>query len=103
MSCGSGPKRNWCHNSLRDALHEYAVEAGLGQRKEVRCGTVVNPCQVATVAGVAAMPGHAITLAHNRNVRWAEEACQAQGLAFLPLVDQWWWRATVAGGRWRRT
>ena len=36
MSCGSGPERNWRHNSLRDAMHEYAVEAGYGPRKEVR-------------------------------------------------------------------
>ena len=48
--------------------------------------TVVDPCQVATVAGAAETPGHAITFAHTRKVRGAEEACQAQGLAFLPLV-----------------
>ena len=48
--------------------------------------TVINPCQVATVAGAAATPGHAITFAHNLKVRGAEEACQAQGLAFLPLL-----------------
>ena len=112
MSCGSGPERNWRHNSLRDAIHEYAVEAGFNPRKEVRfllpgrdsrpadvliphfAGgrdaaldvTVVNPCQVATVVGAAETPGHAIIFAHNRKVRGAEEACQAQGLAFLPLV-----------------
>ena len=48
--------------------------------------TLVNPCQVATVAGAAATPGHAITFAHNRKVWVAEEACKSQGLAFLPLV-----------------
>lgn len=95
MSCGSGPERNWRHNSLRDAIHEYAVEAGFNPRKEVRfllpgrdsrpadvliphfAGgrdaaldvTVVNPCQVATVVGAAETPGHAIIFAHNRKVR----------------------------------
>ena len=38
--------------------------------------TVINPCQVTTVVGAAATPGHAITFAHNLKVRGAEEACQ---------------------------
>ena len=113
------------HNSLRDAIHEYAVEAGFNPRKEVRfllpgrdsrpadvliphfAGgrdaaldvTVVNPCQVATVVGAAETPGHAIIFAHNRKVRGAEEACQAQGLAFLPLVVE----SFGGWGRWRET
>ena len=96
MSCGSGPERNWRHNSLRDAIHEYAVEAGFNPRKEVRfllpgrdsrpadvliphfAGgrdaaldvTVVNPCQVATVVGAAETPGHAIIFAQSESAKW---------------------------------
>ena len=47
---------------------------------------VVNPCQTATVIGAATTAGHALNFAHTRKVRGAGEACQRQGVAFLPIV-----------------
>ena len=99
MSCGCGGERISRHNQLRDAIYDTAVAAGLGPTKEGRflipgadrrpadvlvphwAGgrdaaldvTVVNPLQAATVAGAAATPGHALTYAHTRKVRGAEE------------------------------
>ncbi len=50
--------------------------------------TVVNPLQVATVAGAATTPGHALTFAYDRKVRGAEEDCRRQGIAFLPMAAE---------------
>lgn len=33
-------------------------------------------------------PGHALNFAHDRKLRGAEEECQQQGIAFLPLVAE---------------
>ena len=33
-------------------------------------------------------PGHALNFAHDRKLRGAEEDCQQQGIAFLPLVAE---------------
>ena len=50
--------------------------------------TVVNPLQVATLAGAATTPGHALSFAYNRKVRGAEEDCRRQGIAFLPIAAE---------------
>ena len=42
--------------------------------------TVVNPCQAATTGG------HALQHAYTRKMRGAADACQQQGVAFLPMV-----------------
>ena len=47
---------------------------------------MVNPCQAATVIGAATTAGHALNFAYTRKVRGAGEACQRQGVAFLPIV-----------------
>ena len=112
MCCGSGGERIARHNHLRDHLHDTAAAAGLGPVREVRflipgqdsrpadvllphwiAGqdaamdvTVVNPCQVATVVGAATTAGHALQHAYTRKVRGSAEACQAQGVTFLPIV-----------------
>ena len=112
MCCGSGGERIARHNHLRDHLHDTAAAAGLGPVREVRflipgedsrpadvllphwsAGqdaamdvTVVNPLQVATVEGAATEAGHALTFAFNRKMRGTSEACQRQGVTFLPLV-----------------
>ena len=112
MCCGSGGERISRHNHLRDHLHDTAVAAGLGPVREVRflipgqdsrpadvlvphwIGgkdaaldiTVVNPCQTATVVGAATTAGHSLNFAYTRKVRGAGEACQRQGVAFLPIV-----------------
>ena len=38
------------------------------------------------MVGAAITPGHAIAFAYDRKVRGTEEACRAQGIAFLPMV-----------------
>ena len=112
MSSGTGGERIARHNHLRDALYEMAVSAGLAPTKEGRfllpgddrrpadvfipywAGgrdtaldvTVVNPLQQATLAGAATTAGHALTYAHTRKLRGAEEDCRKQGIAFLPLA-----------------
>ena len=112
MCCGSGGERISRHNHLRDHLHETAAAAGLGPVREVRflipgedsrpadvllpnwiAGqdaaldvTVVNPCQAATVIGAATTAGHALSHAYTRKMRGAADACQQQGVTFLPIV-----------------
>ena len=48
--------------------------------------TVINPLQAATVAGAATTPGHALTVAYQRKMQWAMEACRQEGIAFLPIA-----------------
>jgi hypothetical protein len=50
--------------------------------------TVIHPLQEATVAGAAAEPGHALTVAFNRKVRHVAAACQREGIAFIPLAAE---------------
>ena len=114
LCCGSGGERISRHNALRDALYETAVAAGLGPTKEGRFllpgndrrpadilvphwsggldaamdVTVVMPLQQATLTGAATTPGFALDYAHGNKVRGAEEECQAQGIAFLPMVAE---------------
>ena len=114
LCCGTGGERISRHNHLRDALYETAVAAGLGPTKEGRfllpgadrrpadvliphwAGgrdaaldvTVVNPLQVATLAGAATTPGHGLSFAYNRKVRGAQEDCRRQGIAFLPMAAE---------------
>ena len=106
LSCGTDGERISRHNHVRDAIYETAVAAGLGPTKEGRfllpgadrrpadvfiphwAGgrvvaldvTVVNPLQVATLAGAATTPGHGVTFAYMRKVRGAQEDCRRQGL-----------------------
>ena len=112
MCCGSGGERIARHNHLRDHLHATAVAAGVGPAREVRFlipgsdsrpadvllphriggkdaaldVTVVDPCQAATELGAATTAGFALNFAYGRKVRGAGEACQQQGIAFLPMV-----------------
>ena len=48
--------------------------------------TVVNPLQEALVQGAATTPGHALTVAHNRKLDKSWEACNLQGISFLPVA-----------------
>ena len=50
--------------------------------------TVINPLQDATVSGAAAEAGHALTIAYNRKVRAVGEACQREGISFIPLAAE---------------
>ena len=112
MCCGHQGERIARHNSLRDAIHSSAAAAALNPTKEGRyllpgnnrrpadiylpgwaAGldaaldvTVVNPLQDATVERAAVTPGHALQYRYNAKMASAAEECQAQGIAFLPLV-----------------
>ena len=114
MVCGTGGERISRHNALRDALFETAASAGLAPVREERAllpgndrrpadllirhwaggrdaaldVTVTHPLQNLTRAGAAATPGHAASVAYDRKVRGAGELCQAQGLAFIPIVAE---------------
>ena len=114
LCCGVGGERISRHNALRDAIFDTAAHAGLAPIKEGRFllpgadrrpadvflphwsggrdgaldVTVVHPFQEATLARAATEPGFALTFAHERKVRGAEEECRRQGIAFLPLVAE---------------
>ena len=40
----------------------------------------------ATMPNAATTPGYALSFAHNRKIRGAEEVCRRQGIAFIPMV-----------------
>lgn len=114
MVCGTGGERISRHNALRDALFETAASAGLAPVREERAllpgndrrpadllirhwaggrdaaldVTVTHPLQNLTRAGAAVTPGHAAAVAYDRKVRGAGELCQAQGIAFIPIVAE---------------
>ena len=114
MCCGSGCERISLHNALRDAIFDTAASAGLAPVKEGRfllpgadrrpadvlvphwAGgrdvaldvTVVHPIQAATMPNAATTPGFALSFAHDRKVRGAQEDCQRQGIAFIPMVAE---------------
>ena len=114
MCCGSGGERISRHNALRDAFFDTASSAGLAPVKEGRfllpgddrrpadvlvphwaAGrdaamdvTVVHPIQDATMPNAATTPGFALSFAHDRKIRGAEEDCRRQGIAFIPLVAE---------------
>ena len=102
------------HNALRDAFFDTAASAGLAPVKEGRFllpgddrrpadvllshwvggrdaaldVTVVHPLQDATMPNAATTPGFALTFAHDRKIRGAEEDCRRQGIAFIPMVAE---------------
>ena len=114
MVCGTGGERISRHNALRDALFETAASAGLAPVREERAllpgnnrrpadllirhwaggrdaaldVTITHPLQNLTRAGAAVTPGHAAAVAYDRKVRGAGELCQAEGLAFIPIVAE---------------
>ena len=59
---------------------------------------MINPLQVATAVGAATEAGHVIALTHafNRKMRGSAEACQRQGVAFLPNAVE----SFVGGKKW---
>ena len=50
--------------------------------------TVVHPIQDATMPNAATTPGFALSFAHDRKIRGAEEDCRRQGIAFIPMVAE---------------
>ena len=112
ISCGIGGERISRHNHVRDALHQTAVQAGLGPTREPDgllpgsddrpadiliphwCSgkdaaldfTVVNPLQAALVRGSSQDGGSAVEHTHKAKCRKYEERCAAEGIMFLPLA-----------------
>ena len=58
--------------------------------------TVINPLQDALVQDAATTPGHALNVAHKRKLDTAWEACNHQGISFIPL-------AAESLGAWHKT
>ena len=48
--------------------------------------TVVNPLQAGTVSGASITPGYALDFRYNAKMSESEEACNRQGITFLPVV-----------------
>ena len=125
LCCGVGGERISRHNAPRDAIFDTAAQAGLAPIKEGRfllpgadrrpadvliphwAGgldaaldvTVVHPFQDATLARAATEPGFALTFAHERKARGAEEDCRRQGIAFFPLAVESFggWHSAAVG------
>ena len=100
------------HNLLRDLIFEAASNAALAPLKEerhllpgtaARPGdvlirrwadgkdaaldvTVTSPLSPSNLAAAAAHPGGALAKAYERKIRDTAQACQEQGLAFLPVA-----------------
>ena len=111
ISCGSDDERIARHNHLRDALFHSAASAALGPRREeqallpgtnsrpadvlIPCWaggrdaaldvTVINPMRLDLVDRAAEEPGHALSVAFNREIGQTREACEREGMAFIPL------------------
>ena len=112
LNCAWQGERIARHNHLRDILHDTAVAAALAPTKEGRFllpgqegkpadiliphwtggkdtaldVTVINPLQSAEVRGAATTPGHALNTAHKRKLDKSWEACQRQGIEFIPIA-----------------
>ena len=97
---------------MRDELYNSAVAACLGPTREGRAllpgqggkpadvfiphwsqgkdaaldVTIVNPLQGALVQEAANTPGHALQVAHRRKLDKSWDACNEQGIVFLPLA-----------------
>ena len=91
------------NDPLRDALHDVAASAAVtlpsarerqaASRRGWAAGrdaaldvTVVNPLQAGTIVGASVTPGHALEYRYNAKMSESLEACDRQGIAFLPIV-----------------
>ena len=112
LGCAKRGDRIARHNQLRDVVFEAAASASLGPAREeahllpgtaARPGdvlirrwsdgkdgaldiTVTGPLAASNVAAAAEEAGSALAKAFNRKVQGTAEACQEQGLVFLPIA-----------------
>ena len=112
ISCGTDGEKISRHNQLRDALFATAASAALSPAREERAllpggdkrpadvflphwsggrdtaldVTVINPFRNDLLEKEADCPGYALKHAHDRKVRQVGEACEREGIAFIPLV-----------------
>ena len=111
LACAADGERIARHNHLRDALFSVAASANLAPRKEMQyllpgsnarpadvfipCWsggldtaldvTVVCPLLPNRFAQAVETPGHTLTQAFNDKCRTTLQACQSEGIAFIPL------------------
>ena len=112
MGCGGNGDRIYRHNALRDVLFSAAQSATLAPRKEVTSlipdtnsrpadiflpnwsrglpaaldVTVISTLQTSTLSGAAMDQGYALRVGEGRKIAAHQEACQAVGMSFVPLV-----------------
>ena len=111
LACGSDGERIARHNHLRDVLYGVASSANLAPRKEEQAllpgtnakpadvliphwsggrdtaldVTVVSPLLPNRLAKSVEKPGYTLTQAFNDKCRNTLQACQSEGIAFIPL------------------
>ena len=112
VGCGGNGDRIYRHNALRDVLFSAAQSAALAPRKEVTSlisdtnsrpadiflpnwsrglpaaldVTVISTLQTSTLSGAAKDQGYALRVGEGRKIAAHQEACQAVGMSFVPLV-----------------
>ena len=112
ISCGTDGERISRHNQLRDALFATASTAALSPAREERAllpgdsrrpadvflphwsggrdtaldVTVINPMRLDLIEREAEFPGFALGHAHDRKVSQVGEACEREGIVFIPVV-----------------
>ena len=125
LNCAWQGERIARHNWLRDELFNTASAACLGPTREGRAllpgqggkpadvflphweqgkdaaldVTVVNPLQEALVDGAAQTPGHALQVANKRKLDKSWEACNQEGICFIPIAAESlgaWHKSAVA-------
>ena len=111
LACGTAGERIARHDHLRDALFQTAASANLAPRKEEKgllpgsisrpadvfipnwTGgrdtaldvTVVSPLLLTRIEDSAARPGHTLTVAFSDKCRQTHQACEREGIVFIPL------------------
>ena len=109
--CGSHGERIARHNQLRDAIYQVAASSNLAIRKEENAllpgtsarpadvfipswtggrdtaldVTVVSPLLADRLDNSITTPGHTLVVAFNDKCRDYLEACEREGMAFIPL------------------
>ena len=109
--CGSHGERIARHNQLRDAIYQVAASSNLAPRKEENAllpgtsarpadvlipswtggrdtaldVTVVSPLLTERVDLSITTPGHTLKVAFNDKCRDYQEACEREGITFIPL------------------
>ena len=88
VAAGLGPTKEGCFLLLGSDRRpaDLLIPHWVGGKDAALDVTVIHPLQGATVARVAATPGHALTVAYDRKVRDAAEDCRRQRIAFIPLA-----------------
>ena len=114
VGCGRNGDRIHRHDAIRDTLFSAAQSAALAPRKEVPslipgsssrpadiflpnwCRgrpaaldvTVISALQSATLSGAANTQGFALQVGEQRKMAVHNEACQAEGVSFIPMVAE---------------